>query len=94
MAALRAGRETDRAQHGGRNRPRSGTAAFRSRHRRHHDLARRGRIHGSGRPHVQVCTAAMHYGFKIVDEMIQVLRMDGAQGLSSLEDFRGRAVAR
>jgi dihydropyrimidine dehydrogenase (NAD+) subunit PreA len=42
---------------------------------------------------VQVCTAAMHYGFKIVDDMIDGLAnwMDG-KGYRSLEDFRGRAV--
>ena len=42
---------------------------------------------------VQVCTAAMHYGFKIVDDMISGLRnwMDG-KGYATIEDFRGRAV--
>jgi dihydropyrimidine dehydrogenase (NAD+) subunit PreA len=42
---------------------------------------------------VQVCTAAMHYGFKIVDDMISGLNnwMDG-KGYRSLADFRGRAV--
>ncbi len=42
---------------------------------------------------VQVCTAAMTYGFKIVAEMISGLEifMD-AKGYSTLEDFRGRAV--
>jgi dihydropyrimidine dehydrogenase (NAD+) subunit PreA len=42
---------------------------------------------------VQVCTAAMHYGFKIVDDMISGLSnwMD-SKGHSSIEDFRGRAV--
>ncbi|HET6223833.1 MAG TPA: NAD-dependent dihydropyrimidine dehydrogenase subunit PreA, partial [Dongiaceae bacterium] len=43
---------------------------------------------------VQVCTAAMHYGFKIVDDMIDGLAnwMDG-KGYCTLDDFRGRAVA-
>ncbi len=42
---------------------------------------------------VQVCTAAMHYGFKIVDDMIDGLSnwMD-AKGYRTLADFRGRAV--
>ena len=43
---------------------------------------------------VQVCTAAMAYGFKIVQEMIDGLSdwMD-QKGHRSIEDFRGRAVA-
>src|SRR3984885_13669326 len=43
---------------------------------------------------VQVCTAAMHYGFRIVEDMIDGLSqyMD-AHGFRSVEDFRGRAVA-
>ncbi|HXX71705.1 MAG TPA: NAD-dependent dihydropyrimidine dehydrogenase subunit PreA [Candidatus Acidoferrum sp.] len=42
---------------------------------------------------VQVCTAAMHYGFRIVEDMIDGLSeyMD-AHGFGTLEDFRGRAV--
>jgi dihydropyrimidine dehydrogenase (NAD+) subunit PreA len=42
---------------------------------------------------VQVCTAAMHYGFKIVDDMIDGLKnwMD-EKGYAGIEDFRGRAV--
>lgn len=42
---------------------------------------------------VQVCTAAMVYGFKIVQEMIDGLSdwMD-RKGYASIEDFRGRAV--
>ena len=43
---------------------------------------------------VQVCTAAMHYGFKIVDDMIDGLKnwMD-EKGYAAIEDFRGKAVA-
>jgi dihydropyrimidine dehydrogenase (NAD+) subunit PreA len=42
---------------------------------------------------VQVCTAAMTYGFKIVEEMISGLsRWMDEKGYSSIEDFRGRAV--
>jgi dihydropyrimidine dehydrogenase (NAD+) subunit PreA len=42
---------------------------------------------------VQVCTAAMHYGFRIVEDMIDGLSqyMDG-RGYRTIEDFRGRAV--
>ena len=42
---------------------------------------------------VQVCTAAMHYGFKIVDDMKDGLAnwMDN-QGYAGIEDFRGKAV--
>jgi dihydropyrimidine dehydrogenase (NAD+) subunit PreA len=46
-----------------------------------------------GAGNVQVCTAAMHYGFRIVDDMIIGLSnwMD-EKGYRTLEDFRGRAV--
>ena len=42
---------------------------------------------------VQVCTAAMHYGFRIVEDMIDGLSqyMDD-HGFDTIEDFRGRAV--
>jgi dihydropyrimidine dehydrogenase (NAD+) subunit PreA len=42
---------------------------------------------------VQVCTAAMHYGFRIVEDMIDGLAqyMDD-RGYRTIEDFRGRAV--
>ncbi len=42
---------------------------------------------------VQVCTAAMVYGFKIVQEMASGLSdyMD-EMGFASIDDFRGRAV--
>jgi len=42
---------------------------------------------------VQVCTAAMHYGFKIVEDMLSGLSnwMD-AKGYRTLDDFRGAAV--
>jgi dihydropyrimidine dehydrogenase (NAD+) subunit PreA len=43
---------------------------------------------------VQVCTAAMHYGFRIVEDMIDGLSqyMDD-HGFNTIEDFRGRAVS-
>ena len=42
---------------------------------------------------VQVCTAAMHYGFRIVDDMIDGLSayMDD-HGFRTIDDFRSRAV--
>ena len=42
---------------------------------------------------VQVCTAAMHYGFRIVEDMISGLSnwMD-SKGYKTIEDFRGRAT--
>ena len=42
---------------------------------------------------VQVCTAAMHQGFKIVEDMIDGLSnwMD-SKGYRTIEDFRGKAV--
>jgi dihydropyrimidine dehydrogenase (NAD+) subunit PreA len=50
------------------------------RHRRRHDLARCGRVHGARRGTVQVCTAAMTYGFKIVQEMKSGLSNYGREG--------------
>ena len=46
-----------------------------------------------GAGNVQVCTAAMAFGFKIVQEMIDGLSnyMDD-KGFTSIEDFRGRAL--
>jgi dihydropyrimidine dehydrogenase (NAD+) subunit PreA len=42
---------------------------------------------------VQICTAAMHYGFRIVEDMVDGLSlyMDN-HGYRTIEDFRGRAV--
>jgi dihydropyrimidine dehydrogenase (NAD+) subunit PreA len=42
---------------------------------------------------VQVCTAAMHYGFRIVEDMIDGLSnwMD-EKGFRTIEDFRGRSL--
>jgi dihydropyrimidine dehydrogenase (NAD+) subunit PreA len=44
---------------------------------------------------VQVCTAAMHYGFRIVEDMIDGLSnwMD-EKGFRTIDDFRGRSLAR
>ncbi|MBM3812189.1 MAG: NAD-dependent dihydropyrimidine dehydrogenase subunit PreA [Acidimicrobiia bacterium] len=42
---------------------------------------------------VQVCTAVMHYGFRIVEDMIDGLSnwMD-SKGFATLDDFRGRSL--
>jgi dihydropyrimidine dehydrogenase (NAD+) subunit PreA len=42
---------------------------------------------------VQVCTAAMRFGFRIIDDMVDGLSnwMDG-RGYRTLDDFRGRAI--
>ena len=47
-----------------------------------------------GASSVQVCTAAMHYGFRIIEDLVDGLSnwMDG-KGFSAIEDFRGRALA-
>ncbi len=46
-----------------------------------------------GASSVQVCTAAMHYGFRIIEDLVDGLSnwMDG-KGFSTIEDFRGRAL--
>ncbi len=91
---LRPGREADRAEHGRRDRPRSADA----------ELAISG-IGGIsswrdaaefivlGAGSVQVCTAAMHYGFRIVSDLVDGLSnwMDD-KGYATLDDVRGRAV--
>ena len=42
---------------------------------------------------VQVCTAAMHYGFRIVDDMISgLIAWMESKGYARLDDFRARAV--
>jgi len=44
---------------------------------------------------VQVCTAAMHYGYRIIEDMIDGLSnwMDD-KGFSTLDDFRGKSLPR
>jgi len=46
-----------------------------------------------GSTSIQVCTAAMHYGFRIVEDMIDGLSnyLDG-KGMSSVNELRGRAL--
>jgi dihydropyrimidine dehydrogenase (NAD+) subunit PreA len=76
-----------------RNRPRQKPPDCRFRHRRHHQLARCRRIHSTVLRLGSVCTAAMTYGFKIVEEMTTGLsRWMDEKGYNSIEDFRGRAV--
>lgn len=46
-----------------------------------------------GSRNVQVCTAAMHYGFTIVDEMIEGLtEWMASKGYTRLDDFIGKAI--
>jgi dihydropyrimidine dehydrogenase (NAD+) subunit PreA len=46
-----------------------------------------------GAGNVQVCTAAMHYGFRIVDDMISgLVNWMDAKGYQRIEDFRGKAT--
>ena len=84
---LRPGGEADRAAHGGGDRPRPGTPGL--------PISAIGGIAtwrdaaefmALGAGTVQVCTAAMHYGFKIVDDMID--------GLSNWMDAKGYRDAR
>ncbi len=44
---------------------------------------------------VQVCTAVMHYGYRIVEDMIDGLKnwMDG-KGFATVDDFRGKSLER
>src|SRR5437763_4867902 len=44
---------------------------------------------------VQVCTAVMHYGYRIVDDMIDGLaNWMRSKNFTSIDDFRGRSLAR
>ena len=92
---VRPGGEADRAQHGGRDRPHARRpAACRSpASAASRPGATRPSSWRSGAGTVQVCTAAMVYGFKIVEEMIAGLEafMD-ERGFSRLDDFVGAAV--
>jgi dihydropyrimidine dehydrogenase (NAD+) subunit PreA len=48
-----------------------------------------------GAGNVQVCTAAMHYGYRIVEDMIDGLQNYMAEkGFATLEDFRGLSLPR
>ncbi len=90
-----AGGEADRAFHGVGDRARRGDARDADlRHRRHHDAGATRRSSWRSAPsNVQVCTAAMAYGFKIVKEMIAGLeRWMDEKGYDRLSDFAGRAV--
>jgi dihydropyrimidine dehydrogenase (NAD+) subunit PreA len=42
---------------------------------------------------VQVCTAAMHYGYRIVEDMADgLLQWMASKGFETIEDFRGRSL--
>src|SRR5665213_3224854 len=48
-----------------------------------------------GSASVQVCTAAMHYGFRIVEDMIDGLaNWMREKGFDKLDDFRGRSLSK
>ena len=83
---LRAGGEADRAATWWPRSRRDAECAGMpiSGHRRHRHLARRGGVHALGAGTVQVCTAAMHYGFKIIDDLVD--------GLSNWLDGKGHAA--
>ena len=92
---LRSGRETDRAASGAADRDRRSFAL---------PISGIGGISGwqeaaefilMGAGTVQVCTAAMHYGFRIVEDMIDGLSnwMD-EKGFRTLDDFRGLSLPR
>jgi dihydropyrimidine dehydrogenase (NAD+) subunit PreA len=91
---LRSGGAADRAEHGRRDRARSGHARQAALgDRRHRHLARRGEFIALGAGSVQVCTAAMHYGFRIVDDMIGGLASGWtARVTHASTTFRGRAI--
>ena len=80
---LRAGGEADRAQHGGgdRARPGDGAACRSAASAGSPPGATRRSSSRSGPATVQVCTAAMTYGFRVVQEMISGLdAVDGREG--------------
>ena len=65
------------------------------RDRRHLQLERYCGIYVHGRSNVQVCTAAMHHGFRIVEEMIvRSQRLFGHKGIASVTELTGRSVPR
>ena len=46
-----------------------------------------------GSTSVQLCTAVMHYGFRIIDDLVEGLsNWMESKGFTSIEDFRGKAV--
>ncbi len=66
-----------------------------SRHRRHIGMARSGGVYFARLRSVQVCTAVMHYGFRIVEDMIDGLKnWMGEKGFHTIEDFRGLSLSR
>ncbi len=46
-----------------------------------------------GSTSVQICTAVMHYGFRIINDLVEGLtNWMESKGFNSIEDFRGKAV--
>ena len=92
---LRPGGQADRAEHGGRDRPRPRDARPADlRHRRHHHLARRGRVHGARRRQ----RAGLHRGhdLRLQDRPGDDLRPRRTgwtrRATPSLDDIVGRAM--
>ena len=92
---LRPGGEADRAAHGGRDRPRSRMPQHPDRrHRRHRELARRGRVHGARRrrgPGLHRGDALRLPHRRRHDRRARPL--DGRQGPCSPRRFRGQSGA-
>ena len=83
---LRPGRETDRAAPGAADRCRRRSGHPDLRHRRHAGWREAAEFILLGCGTVQVCTAAMHYGYRIVEDMID--------GLSNWMDEKGFRTTR
>ena len=46
-----------------------------------------------GSTSVQICTAVMHYGFRIIDDLVEGLtNWMESKGFSNIDDFKGRAI--
>ena len=91
---LRPGGEADRAPHGRGARARSRHRASRSRGIGGiSDWRDAAEFIALGSTSVQVCTAVMHYGYRIVEDMIEGLSeyLD-SHGMKSVNELRGRAV--
>ena len=46
-----------------------------------------------GSTSVQICTAVMHYGFRIIDDLVEGLtNWMESKGFSTIDDFKGKAI--
>ncbi len=94
MAAIADPRETHRTAPRAADRQRSRGRFADLRHRRRFRDGARPPSFSAGCGTVQVCTAAMRYGYRIVEDMIDGLTqwMD-EKGLHTIDDFRGASPA-